>query len=187
MVAKSSNWLEWQDYVMLVYFGVRGEGLVGKTALKECAWSREQEYPKECSAWLGILVTLNPANGESLEGNPVSWDAHSWQEAGPVVLVWLKRCRCWCWSWGDGWSQALCWPGSFLEVMNAETEWVLTFLAKKDSFVFQRSVCHLGHPAVMVPLLLSGLWQPCVPPRLGELNQSWKSFEVFLPRLLKDT
>lgn len=40
--------------------------------------------PSELSDWPGILVTLNPAKGDSLDRDPVS---------GPAVLVWLNRLK----------------------------------------------------------------------------------------------
>lgn len=153
------------------------------TAFKEYGQSREREYPKsfrtQCLAWHPCDIKPRqegfPGQGPSFRACCSGLTQQVEGVGVGEVVAGLRLCPGTapsCWSW-----------------IQTEIEWLLTFLSKKDSFVFQRWARRqqpCGHSATRGTLqwwsdgLFCGLWQLWVPPRLWAPNQSLKSLEVSL-------
>lgn len=127
-------------------------------AFWQCSHSRQ---PWGLPGWGPSMLLLVPAGARSR----------------PAVLVWLMWCRCWCWRVG-GQSQALFWHCSCLLVMNADWDWMASYISLEE-----RQLClpgmswwwqPCGHSAAFAPssdgLIALKLWESLGP---WELEQGW--------------
>lgn len=166
--------------------------VVDNIAFKECGQSKGWEYPRSLGTqWLA----RHPCDMK-----PGQW---GFAGRGPGFLRYLpadRRLGLLFWLTQEvgvvGVGEAVaglqlcpCIAPSCRSWRQTEIEWLLTFISKKDSFVFQRWASRqrpCGHSTSWGTLqwwsdfLFSGLWQLWVPPRLWALNQSSESLEVWL-------
>lgn len=113
------------------------------TALKEKGQRREQECPKPLGtqplAWHPGDVVIQPCHGDSLDGDPRCFLRYLAAGRRQGLLHWFDWGGVDVGVGGTVTGLRLC-PGTAparWSRMQTEIEWLLTFLSKKDSFVFQ--------------------------------------------------